>query len=406
MPAKYVQRINRDDVYFHIFNSGNEGRILFNDEADYDTFLAFVKEYLSLPTSSDYIRKSFTVKGRTYQGVPHQPKNYHNKVELIAYYISPTQYHLLLHQITSGSLENFIRSLCTRYSMYYNKKYQRTGSLFEGPYKSVHIDSIETLANLTCQLHHSSFQSNKDAINRHSSYAEYLRIRNTLWIKPNIVLTFFNASKNSNIYQNLVENYESDKKEEKPLEQTASPKLASSQTIPQSRIASISSEISQPDLDPLSYSNFFKYTMAMAVFLILFSFGISNVWVTSKDKNIFTPSLSPEVAGTKDEAPYVSEVESSFQETNSVSTEEDPMTSPVPDSINEVTLAVKKDYESVDIYVHEIPRADSKVVSIAKYGDTFEYISHFSGWYKVRLSDNSFGYVLETLLEIVKRENI
>ena len=136
MPAQNLQRTKEIGIYSHIYNKGVEKRILFNDEEDYAVFLNFLKDYLSALKDPDSLKKDFKVNGRTFQGTPHQPKNYFNQVELLAYSLMPDHFHLILHQKTRGSLESFIRSLCTRYSIYYNKKYQRTGSLFEGPYKS------------------------------------------------------------------------------------------------------------------------------------------------------------------------------------------------------------------------------------------------------------------------------
>ena len=133
MTAKNPNRVNESGSFCHIYNKGVESKVVFNDKKDYEVFLGFIKEYLSIPIDPKNNKKEFTVNGRVFRGVPHQPKNYFNKIELVAYRLSPASFNLLLHQITKGSIESFVRSLCTRYSIYFNKKYQRTGTLFERP---------------------------------------------------------------------------------------------------------------------------------------------------------------------------------------------------------------------------------------------------------------------------------
>src|SRR3989344_6029163 len=149
MPAKNLLRVTEEGAYIHVFNKGVENRVIFTEPQDYEIFLGYLRDYLSMPSDPESKKKDFTVNGRTFRGTPHQPKNYFQKVELVAYCLMPNHFHLLLHQQTKASTERFIRSLCTRYSMYFNKKYKRMGALFEGPYKSVHIKVQLQLLHLT-----------------------------------------------------------------------------------------------------------------------------------------------------------------------------------------------------------------------------------------------------------------
>jgi len=153
MPAKNLQRVTESGTYFHVYNKGIENRTIFANEADYQVFLGFLEDYLSAPKALESKKKDFTVNGRVFRGVPHQPKNYFNKVELIAYSLKLDHFHLLLHQKTQKSLQAFIRSLCTRYSMYFNKKYKRTGKLCEGVFKSIHANSDNYLKYLYSYIH-------------------------------------------------------------------------------------------------------------------------------------------------------------------------------------------------------------------------------------------------------------
>jgi putative transposase len=195
MPAKNLSRINKDGIYLHIYNKGIENRAIFSDEEDIKVFLGYLEEYLTTPKDPSSVKKTFNINGRTYHGVPHQPKNYFNRIDLVAYSLMSDHFHLVLYQKTRGSLENFIRSLCTRYSIYFNKKYQRSGSLFAGPYKSAMIEAGDNLSNLSRYLHH---------LGNHSSYPEYLGSRKTAWVKTEAVLSYF---QNSAEYKGFVDKY-------------------------------------------------------------------------------------------------------------------------------------------------------------------------------------------------------
>lgn len=211
MPAKNLVRIDAENSYHHIYNRGVEKRVIFEDEQDYKVFLKYLKEYLSSPPELKDVVETFTLERGSFQGVPHQPKNYFGKVELLAYCLMPNHFHLLLHQITKGSIEKLMRSLQIRYSTYFNKKYKRVGSLFQGPYKSVLVDNENYLLHLSRYIHLNPSEYIKSLTGAYSSYADYLEIRNTTWVKPGIVLSFFNQAKNdfikTNTYKSFVETY-------------------------------------------------------------------------------------------------------------------------------------------------------------------------------------------------------
>lgn len=178
MPAKNLRRVAEGGSYIHVYNRGIENKIIFADGDDYKTFLNYLEDYLSAPKTPDSHKTEFTVKGKTFRGIPHQPKNYHKKVELLAYSLKPNHFHIIVHQKEGKSLQAFIRSLCTRYSIYFNKKYARTGPLFEGPYKSAHIVGEKELSQLAGYLHHDK---------EYSSHAHYSGQRTAEWVKTNVV---------------------------------------------------------------------------------------------------------------------------------------------------------------------------------------------------------------------------
>lgn len=62
--------------------------------------------------------------------------------------LMPNHYHLVLEELVDGGVTRFMHKLGTGYTMYFNKKYDRVGSLFQGTFKAVQVDTDEYLQNL------------------------------------------------------------------------------------------------------------------------------------------------------------------------------------------------------------------------------------------------------------------
>ena len=65
----------------------------------------------------------------------------------------PNHFHLLVTPLIEGGISQFMGKLATGYSMYFNKKSERTGRLFEGTFKSIHVDSDQYLKYLFSYIH-------------------------------------------------------------------------------------------------------------------------------------------------------------------------------------------------------------------------------------------------------------
>lgn len=85
--------------------------------------------------------------------------------------------------------------------MYFNKKYQRVGPLFQGIFKAVDIDN-ENYLLWVCRYIHRNPNNFKDYL--YSSYGEYLGKRSTSWINTKIILDYF-SSNSLKKKQNFVE---------------------------------------------------------------------------------------------------------------------------------------------------------------------------------------------------------
>jgi len=388
MPAQNLKKEAKSEVYSHIYNKGVENRNLFNDETDYEVFQGFLKDYLTPTSDTESIKKVFTVNGRTFRGVPHQPKNYFNKVDLIAYSLIPDHFHLLARQKLTGSLEKLIRSLCTRYAIYYNKKYARSGSLFQGPYKSVQIKDTSQLLYLTYYFHQVSKEDGGAKTHGHSSYSEYLGIKENPWVNTNVVMSFFNHLKNGTFkgisgYKHFVENYELNQNEIKLLEGISlendledlkkTPPVQSKNESPEK------TSINSTSKPRLSIAKFIS--TATVVFLLLFVLGIRNIRTSTALSNNNISSISP--------TPQVSGIEDTVIEG----------TEPKKTLVIKITDGV----DSVNI--RQQPTTKSDKVGEAKDGDTFEFASKEGEWYEIKLEDGSSAFVSERYAELEGEEN-
>jgi putative transposase len=208
MPARNTLKIYVENGFYHIYNRGVEKRTIFENEQDYKVFLKNLKEILSPPDPLT-VNTIFSLRGQSYKAVKTPLKNYTNEIDLCAYCLMPNHFHLLIRQDKKTSLEGFMRALMTRYSMYFNKRYDRVGSLFQGRYKAVLVENEEYLLHLSRYIHTNPAEHTDNLINAYSSYADYLKLRQTSWVKPSFVLLFFNQTSLPGFkkltYQNFVE---------------------------------------------------------------------------------------------------------------------------------------------------------------------------------------------------------
>jgi putative transposase len=170
--------------YYHLYNRGNSKQLIFRDENDYSRFLYLL--YVSntkLNFDSRCLKKDFLSFDRG-------PR----LVSIGVYCLMPNHFHLVVTQTEKGSISKFIQKLTTAYSMYYNKKYNRTGSLFEGKFKSQYANSDRYLKYLFSYLHlnpvkildknwrKDGIKNRKQALEflknyKYSSYQDYLGIK-------------------------------------------------------------------------------------------------------------------------------------------------------------------------------------------------------------------------------------
>lgn len=217
MPSRNIIKPYLAGGYYHIYNRGVNKRTIFKDEQDYSVFLAYLKTYL-LPAETDKLKAitvspSATLKEKDLALRQLQLNNFNNRIELLAYILMTNHFHFLIHQTDERDVKVFMQSLMTRYTMYFNRRYKRVGTLFQGHYKAVLIETDELLLYITRYIHRNSTDDSSherlDLFRQPSSYPNYLGELKQDWIKPEFILQNFDRS-GFNSYQSFVESEDSD----------------------------------------------------------------------------------------------------------------------------------------------------------------------------------------------------
>ena len=74
-------------------------------------------------------------------------------VDVLCYAIMPDHYHLLIREVKEKGATEFIRKCNISIAKYINKTKERKGTIFEGLFKSKHIDSNDYLRHLSLYIH-------------------------------------------------------------------------------------------------------------------------------------------------------------------------------------------------------------------------------------------------------------
>ena len=131
--------------YYHIYNRGNSKQKIFLSKKDYERFIA-----LLYGTNSNERFNYFDLR----KGTGIFSKKMDNKfVSIGAYCLMPNHIHLLVTPLSDDGLSKFMQKLSTAYSMYFNETNKRTGSLFEGKFKSQHVSNDRQLKYIFSYIH-------------------------------------------------------------------------------------------------------------------------------------------------------------------------------------------------------------------------------------------------------------
>jgi REP element-mobilizing transposase RayT len=161
----------KPEQYYHIFNRSNNKETIFKDEANYMYFLDLLKKYI-LPIATVY-----------------------------SYCLLPNHFHLLIRteNFKSKKISQSFANLFNSYTKAINKKYNRTGSLFQKGFKRKLINNERYLQQVIIYINTNSKHHNIADYNKykHSSYQALISNKKT-HIKRDEVKILFDTKSNLN----------------------------------------------------------------------------------------------------------------------------------------------------------------------------------------------------------------
>lgn len=145
--------------YYHIYNRGTDKREIILDQFDLDRFIRGLIYFNTiLPIGSIYELNFKNRQEEIYKD------NENQLVKIIAYCINPNHFHLVLTPLRENAIEKFMQKVAG-YTRYFNEKYNRNGVLFQGKFKSKHIDSNEYLLHVSAYVN----MNNRDKLGTRST---------------------------------------------------------------------------------------------------------------------------------------------------------------------------------------------------------------------------------------------
>ena len=155
-----------DDSFYHIYNCGNNKENIFLENDNYNYFIGLVKKHIT-PVC-----------------------------EILAYCLLKNHFHLLVktkESIESKKISQSFSNLFNSYSKSFNKKYDRTGSLFKDRFSRIKIENEEYLRNLVVYIHlnstHHEFVDDFKVYN-YSSYKSYFSTKSSSLYREYIINLF------------------------------------------------------------------------------------------------------------------------------------------------------------------------------------------------------------------------
>ncbi len=184
MAGKFKRLFENDKIY-HIYNRGARKLDIFFNDANRQRFVDLLTwhQQLSYPYSL-YLKRldeqrhssptDLKIKLRQLYGTLHPP------IEIFAYVLMPNHFHIVIKQKIPRGISKFMIEVLIGYSLYFNRKNNNSGSVFQGRFKSKEISDLEQLHLVIRYIHQNPLKANmiiqgKTLENyKWSSYYEYL----------------------------------------------------------------------------------------------------------------------------------------------------------------------------------------------------------------------------------------
>ena len=156
-----------ENEFYHIYNRGCNRELIFRSDENYQFLLRKLRKYF--------------IGG---------------DVAVIAYCLMPNHYHFLLRQNNAISAGKIIQSIFNGYTKAFNQMWKRSGTLFEGPFKSKSVSEFGYLIHLARYIHRNPLDAGLvDTIEewKYSNYLEWIGLRNDVLVDRTFVQEHYSS---------------------------------------------------------------------------------------------------------------------------------------------------------------------------------------------------------------------
>jgi putative transposase len=163
------------DHYYHFYNHAVFEQNLFQDNEDYKKCINLLQKYIK-----------------------------QSEFSIISYCLMPNHYHILLLQKTDINFSQTSNKIWYVYTCYYNKKYNRKGTLFSNKLQHICVSNENYLLKLSAYIHLNPVKANfveEPNLWEWSNYLDMVGRRNDQLIDTHFMRTYF---KSSNEYERFV----------------------------------------------------------------------------------------------------------------------------------------------------------------------------------------------------------
>lgn len=140
----------------HVFNRGMQKQPIFETDKDRLRFL-----FLLLTFQGEAVIKNISREIR--QNVQSSTLHITNElksdilekrmVELVVFCLAPNHFHIIVRELADNGISRYMHRVLTAYTKYFNTRHEKSGHLFQGPYKSVHIEEDRQLMHVSAYIH-------------------------------------------------------------------------------------------------------------------------------------------------------------------------------------------------------------------------------------------------------------
>ena len=138
---------------YHVYNRGVDKRKIFLNEEDHLRFIHNLFEFNDQTPAFNMGYSFRAVQNKNTPPVKRKTEPRKLLVDILAFCLMPNHFHLLLRPRVEGGVTLFMHKLGAGYANYFNLKYERSGALFQGRYKSVLVNQEPHFIYLPFYIH-------------------------------------------------------------------------------------------------------------------------------------------------------------------------------------------------------------------------------------------------------------